>query len=173
MTQRRIHILAGPNGAGKTTFAREYLTQEADCPVFINADLIADGISPFSPDRAAVRAGRIMLGMISDCVRRKESFAFETTLAAGNYAHAIPIWQREGYWVRLHFPSLPSPEIAAARVAERLRQGGHSVPEDVIRRRFEAGRKNFETLYKRIVSDWILYDSVGEIPTIVDYGVNP
>ena len=173
MSQQRIHILAGPNGAGKTTFAREYLTQEADCPVFINADLIADGLSPFSPDRVAVRAGRIMLGMMSDCVRRKESFAFETTLAARNYAHSIPKWRLDGFWIRLHFFSLPSPEIAVARVAERVRQGGHSVPEDVIRRRFEAGRNNFEKIYKRIVSDWILYDSFGEIPLIVDYGVNP
>jgi predicted ABC-type ATPase len=116
---------------------------------------------------------RGMLEMISDCVRRKESFAFETTLAARNYAHAIPIWHREGYWTRLHFLSLPSSDIAVARVAERIRQGGHSVQEEVIRRRFDAGLLNFEKVYKHIVSDWIFYDSAGDEPLIIDCGVNP
>ena len=97
---KRVLILAGPNGAGKTTFAREYLTHEADCPVFINADLIAEGLSPFAPERAAVRAGRIMLELIADAVRRGGSFAFETTLAGRNYARAIPPWRAQGY-VRL------------------------------------------------------------------------
>ncbi len=125
---KRIYILAGPNGAGKTTFAREYLTHEADCPVFINADLIADGISPFHPERAAMRAGRIMLELIDDNVRRGKSFAFETTLAARNYARSIPKWRSHGYIVILYFLSLPSAEVAIARVAERVRQGGHNVP---------------------------------------------
>jgi predicted ABC-type ATPase len=117
---KRVYILAGPNGAGKTTFAREYLIQEADCPVFINADLIADGISPLPPTRAAVRAGRIMLELIRDSFRRGESFAFETTPAERNYARSIPEWRTAGYMVKLHFLWLPSPEIAVARVAERV-----------------------------------------------------
>jgi predicted ABC-type ATPase len=89
-SDKRILVLAGPNGAGKTTFAREYLVRDADCPTFINADLIADGLSPFAPEKAALRAGRIMLHMMAEAVRKGESFAFETTLAGRNYARHIP-----------------------------------------------------------------------------------
>ncbi len=169
---KRIFILAGPNGAGKTTFAREFLTHEAACPVFINADLIAAGLSPFAPDRVALRAGRIMLEMIQESVRNGESFGFETTLAGRAYARSISNWRRSGYDVRLHFLALPTPELAIARVAERVRQGGHSVAEEVIRRRFRKGRENFDRIYKPIVSSWILYDNAGEEPAIIDHGDN-
>ena len=170
---KRIIILAGPNGAGKTTFAREYLTHEADCPAFINADLIAEGLSPFAPDRVAISAGRIMLKQMADYVRRNESFAFETTLSGKNYARSIPQWRGRGYTVKLHFLSLPSASVAVARVAERVRQGGHNVPEDVIRRRFASGLDNFERIYKAIVDEWTLYDCAGDEPTVVEYGENP
>ena len=169
----RIHILAGPNGAGKTTFAREFLTHEAACPTFINADLIASGISPFDPERAAVRAGRIMLELIWDHVEARESFGFETTLAGRGYARSIPAWRSRRYAVRLHFLSLASPEIAVQRVAERVRQGGHDIAEDVIRRRFTKGIQNFEGLYRPLVTDWILYDNSGPEPTVLDQGENP
>jgi predicted ABC-type ATPase len=170
---KRILILAGPNGAGKTTFAREYLIHEADCPTFINADLIADGLSPFAPEKAALRAGRIMLQMMVEAVQKDESFAFETTLAGRNYARHIPAWRRQGYMVKLHFLALPSAEVAVARVAERVQQGGHAVAEDVIRRRFAAGLENFESIYKPIVNSWIHYDCAGEEPVIVERGENP
>lgn len=169
----RIYILAGPNGAGKTTFAREFLVREGDCPAFINADLIAEGVSPFAPARAAVRAGRIMLELIKDAVRKRESFAFETTLADRTYARFIRNWREAGYTVRLHCLSLPSADFAIARVAERVRQGGHDIPEEVIRRRFAVGRRNFETLYKPIVNTWTLYDSAPSLPIIVDHGEKP
>ena len=97
----KILIIAGPNGAGKTTFAREYLPQEAACPDFINADLIAVGLSPFQPEAAAVRAGRLVLEEIRDHVRQLRSFAFETTLAGLAYARRIPEWQAAGYHVNL------------------------------------------------------------------------
>lgn len=168
----RIHILAGPNGAGKTTFAREYLTREAACPTFINADLIASGISPFAPERVAVRAGRIMLELINACVLAGDSFGFETTLAGRSYARAIPDWRARGYAVRLHFLSLPSPDMAIERVAERVRQGGHGIPEDVIRRRYAKGLENFEILYKPLVTDWILYDNSGREAAVLDQGAN-
>ena len=169
---KRIYILAGPNGAGKTTFAREFLTHEANCPIFINADLIAEGLSPFAPERAALAAGRIMLRMIRESVRRGDSFGFETTLAGRGYARSIPGWRSAGYDVRLLFLSLPTPEVAIERVSERVRQGGHSVAEEVIRRRFSAGLSNFERLYKPIVTSWILYDNAGEELAVVDYGEN-
>ena len=171
--QKRVYILAGPNGAGKTTFAREYLTHEANCPTFINADLIAEGLSPFAPDLAALRAGRMMVELMTDAVGRGQSFAFETTLAGRTYARAIPDWRSRGYEVMLHFLSIPSPEIAIARVAERVRQGGHSVPEAVIRRRFHSGKRHFEHIYKQLVDAWIIYDCAGSEPVIIDLGINP
>lgn len=118
--KRRIIILAGPNGAGKTTFAREYLVKEANCPDFINVDLIAAGLSPFDPTRAAIRAGRIMLSEIERRIRKGESFAFETTLSGQGYARLIPRWRNDGYRVRLMFLSLADPQIAIARVAARV-----------------------------------------------------
>jgi predicted ABC-type ATPase len=170
---RKIVIIAGPNGAGKTTFAREYLPREADCPDFINVDLIASGLSPFDPDRAALRAGRLMLQEINRRVEAGESFAFETTLSGRNYARAIPRWRAAGYYVKLVFLSLPSADLAVARVLTRTAQGGHSVPEEVIRRRFDAGLQNFQRLYRRLVDRWVLYDNSGPKPRRIAAGDNP
>jgi predicted ABC-type ATPase len=169
-TAPHILILAGPNGAGKTTFAREFLPAEAQCPTFINADLIAAGLSPFRPEQAAVRAGRLMLQLIAERTARTESFAFETTLAARNYARSIPLWRAQGYSVKLYFLALPSAEVAIARVAERVRQGGHDIPVATIRRRFAAGLMNFETVYKPIVDEWTLYDASDFSLAVVDRG---
>ena len=167
MTEKNIIIIAGPNGAGKTTFAREFLPQEAGCPIFINADLIAQGLSPFRPQAAAVRAGRIMLEMIADCVRRGKSFAIETTLSGRGYSQMIPAWRAAGYRVVIFFLELPSEELAVQRVAERVAQGGHDIPEPVIRRRFAAGRENFSRLYKALADDWRHYDNAGDEPVLV------
>lgn len=168
----RALIIAGPNGAGKTTFAREFLPREADVWSFVNADLIAAGLSPFDPERAALRAGRVMVQAIREHVERGEDFAFETTLAGRRYSRAILRWQASGYHVGMIFISLPSPEVAIARVASRVSRGGHSVPEDVIRRRFEAGRNNFERVYKQLADSWRLYDNSGERPALVAEGEN-
>src|ERR1044071_2572468 len=111
-TNPKILIIAGPNGAGKTTFAREYLPREAGLPEFINADLIAQGLSPFAPEKAAIAAGKMMLRMIHEKVRRRESFAFETTLSGRNYARHIARWRKSGYHVKLIFLSLSSVRIA-------------------------------------------------------------
>ena len=169
MTEKKIVIIAGPNGAVKTTFAREFLPNEADCPIFVNADLIAAGLSPFLPDLAAVKAGRLMLREIHAYSRLGVSFAFETTLAGRTYARMIPGWQAEGYHVKLLFLALPSAEMAIARVAERVRQGGHDVPEAVIRRRFATGRTNFDNLYRGLVDSWALYDNAGDEPQLIDW----
>lgn len=121
---KQILILAGPNGAGKTTFAREFLTTEANCPTFLNADIIAAELSPQHPEQAAMRAARFMLQRIREEVAKRESFAFETTLANRSYAHWIREWQAAGYHVALWFLALPSAETALARVAQRVLQGG-------------------------------------------------
>jgi predicted ABC-type ATPase len=165
--QRRIIILAGPNGAGKTTFAREYLLKEANCPDFVNVDLIAAGLSPFDPERAAIRAGRIMLSEIQRRTRKRESFAFETTLSGHVYARLIPEWRMDGYLVKLIFLSLPSPEIAIARVAARVKQGGHNVASAVVRRRFDSGLRNFREIYKDLVDRWEWYDNSGDMPRLI------
>lgn len=172
-TGKKIVIIAGPNGAGKTTFAREFLPREADCPDFINVDLIAAGLSPFDPDRAALRAGRIMLDEIKRRVQAGESFAFETTLSGHNYARAIPRWREAGYRVKLIFLSLPTADLGVARVAARVAHGGHNVPEEVIRRRFDAGLKNFDRLYRGLVNRWILYDNSELKPRRIAAGDNP
>jgi predicted ABC-type ATPase len=168
----KIIIIAGPNGAGKTTFAHEFLPKEAECAEFINADLIARGLSPFAPEKAALAAGKIMLNQIATYVNARKSFAFETTLAGLNYARHIPKWRNAGYHVKLVFLSLPSALIAVGRVAARVRQGGHSIPEPVIRRRFDAGLKNFQSVYKRLVDSWALYDSAGNTPRLLETGEN-
>jgi len=121
-TRKRIIILAGPNGAGKTTFAREFLPDEAECPSFVNADLIAAGLSPFNPEVVAMRAGRLMLELIDGHVARGDSFAFETTLAGKSYARHIPRWQAAGYHVTLLFLALPSGRLLCnAFASESLR----------------------------------------------------
>jgi predicted ABC-type ATPase len=169
---RRIIIVAGPNGAGKTTFAREFLPREAACPAFINVDLIAAGLSPFDPGRVAIRAGRLMLEEIHRRVRAGESFAFETTLAGRNYAQMIPRWRKAGYHVKLIFLGLPSADLAVARVRVRVRQGGHDVAEEVIRRRFDLGLRNFEALYRDLADSWIWYDNSGPAPVELVSGDN-
>lgn len=172
-TNRTILILAGPNGAGKTTFAREFLPTEARCLTFINADLIAAGLAPFQPEQAAVRAGRLMLELIDQHVMRGESFAFETTLAGKSFAKAIPTWQARGYVVVIYFLALPSVQQALDRVARRVRQGGHSVPVDVIRRRFVAGRQNFDRIYAPLANRWFLLDNLGPEPKLIASGGHP
>ncbi len=161
-------LIAGPNGAGKTTFAREYLPGEPEGFRFLNADLIAAGLSPFDPDRAALRAGRLLLSLVDEAVERRESFTVETTLAGHGYARSVPEWQRRGYFVTLIFLALPDVQTAIARVAERVRQGGHDIPVPVIRRRFEAGLRNFETVFKPLVDEWLLVDNAGDAPVLID-----
>lgn len=168
--QPRVIIIAGPNGAGKTTFAREFLLHEADCPVFVNADLIAVGLSPFRPEVAAVRAGRWMLREIAGKAVAGESFAFETTLSGRGYARQIPRWQAMGYHVKLLFLGLPSVEMAIARVAARVAQGGHKVSEPVVRRRYAAGMVNFREVYCAQVDAWALYDNTGSMPVLLESG---
>lgn len=175
MQQRnlKVIIIAGPNGAGKTTLAREFLPNEAGCPVFVNADLIAAGLAPFAPETASAQAGRLMLRELTRHFSARESFAFETTLAGRGYLHHIKTWQHAGYRVKLIFLQLDNADEALARVAQRVRQGGHDIPEAIIRRRFTAGRQNFERLYAPIVDAWALYDNSGPQPVLLDWSEKP
>jgi predicted ABC-type ATPase len=164
-----IVIIAGPNGAGKTTFARELLPRDLGYQAFVNADLIAAGLEPFQPERAAFRAGRLMLEEIAAHVAARENFGFETTLSGRGYAAMIPRWQKQGYWVTLMFLQLDDVEAALERVEQRVRQGGHDIPPSVVRRRFEAGLSNFNRLYKPLVDSWALYDNSGDAPVLIDW----
>ncbi len=165
----KIIIIAGPNGAGKTTFAREFLPVDARCPIFVNADLIAAGLAPFEPETAAVQAGRIMLGELARHFAARENFAFETTFSGRGYLHHIRQWKAAGYAVKLIFLQLNSADEATARVAQRVRQGGHHIPEPVVRRRFVAGQENFYRLYAPLVDSWALYNNAGAQPVLLDW----
>jgi predicted ABC-type ATPase len=169
----RIIIIAGPNGAGKTTFAREFLPFEAHCPIFVNADLIAAGIAPFQPETVAFRAGRLMLQELAHHSAERCSFAFETTLSGRTYARMIDTWRANGYTVKLIFLSLASADEAVARVANRVRQGGHHIPTETIRRRFESGLIHFRDTYRHRVDFWQLFDNSGDSPLLIEEGANP
>jgi len=170
-TGKTIVIIAGPNGAGKTTFARAFLARTG--MRFINVDLIAAGLSPFAPESMALRAGRLMLEEITASVMRDENFAFETTLSGLGWLHHIRQWRKNGWRIVLYFFALQHVDIAIERVAERVRQGGHSIPEFVIRRRFAAGLRNFEQHYKPVVNVWKYYDNSNRLPGFLGSGENP
>lgn len=169
----RALILAGPNGSGKTTFAREFLPAEGNCPTFINADLIAEGLSPFQPESMAIEASRLMLEHVRQRVAALQDFAVETTLAGRAYLRMIREWRSVGYQVELIFLQLPSPEMAVQRVRQRVAQGGHHIPEQDIRRRFDRGIENFHTHYCGAVNAWQVFDASQWPPILVDEGVNP
>ena len=167
---KKILIIAGPNGAGKTTFAEEFLPNEAGCPEFVNADLIAAGLSPFQPDQVAFAAGRLMLERIADLVAGGKSFAFETTLSTRSWLRLIPRWKFLGYRVKLYFLSLPDPDFAISRVERRVQLGGHALPPDTVRRRFARGLENLRHGCLGIVGEWAIYDASGNPPRLLETG---
>jgi len=162
------YIIAGPNGAGKTTFATEFLPSEAKCINFINADLIAAGLAPFQPEKAIIRAGKIMLHQIDECIKKGESFAFETTLSGKTYLRKIKEMKAKGYKIVIYFLKLATVELAIERIKLRIAQGGHNIPEQDIRRRFERSWTNFQTLYKPLADKWIIFDTSGLQPRVID-----
>ncbi len=166
--KKKCYIIAGPNGAGKTTFATEFLPIEAECLNFINVDLIAQGLSPFDPDKMAVEAGRLMIKHINECVNRNESFAFETTLSGKGYINKIKNWKTKQYEIIIYYLKIPSVEFAIERVKLRVTLGGHNVPEKDIIRRFERSWINFQQIYKPLADLWIVFDTSGKQPVILD-----
>jgi len=161
---KNLYVIAGPNGAGKTTFAREFLPHFAHCDEFVNADLIASGLSPFAPQDMSVRAGRILLGRIKELAGQGKNFGFETTLSGQSYKRWFKRWRAQGYRIHLFFLWLPLEDLAVARVKFRVQMGGHGIPERVIRRRFSRGLKNLFKSYMLCVDTAIVYDNSGEIP---------
>jgi predicted ABC-type ATPase len=169
--QPKLYIVAGANGAGKSTFARLFLPDYADCKEFVNADLIAAGLSPFNPESLALEAGRLMLARIETLGREKTDFGFETTLAGRSWLPLLARLRQAGYRLHLFFLWIPTSELAVSRVQERVRAGGHSIPEDVIRRRFGRGLRNFFRLYAPTVDAWVVFDNSGEEPELFVFTV--
>ena len=166
----KLYIVAGPNGAGKTTFAREFLPNYAECLEFVNADFIASGISPFSPERAAFRAGRLMLEQIHLLADRRTDFGFETTLSGKGYVRLLKDLRGRGYRIHLFFLWVRSIDIALERIAERVAQGGHNVPEEIVRRRFNRGLPNFFNLYRPLLDFWAFFDNSTDFPRMIAFG---
>jgi len=162
-----VYIVAGPNGAGKSTFARLFLPEYADCREFVNADLIAAGLSPFHPEGLAIQAGRLMLERVETLARARVDFGFETTLAGRGYTSLLKRLKDSGYRIHVFFLWLPSVEMALARVRERVLAGGHSVPEEVVRRRFSRGLTNLFEIYAPLLDSWLVFDNAQEQPRIV------
>jgi len=154
-----MYIIAGPNGAGKTTLSFTILPEIFDCDEFINADEIARGLSPLNPDKANLRAGRLMLGRMKELIAKGDSFAFETTLATRSYQSFIKKAIHAGYDVTLLFLMLDTVELAIQRVERRVFEGGHDIPLQTIERRFTSGLMNFFQLYLPIVSRWMLVNN--------------
>ena len=155
----KLYIIAGCNGAGKTTASYTVLPEMLGCKEFVNADEIAKGLSPFNPESVAIEAGRLMLQRMDDLLSEGSDFAFETTLSTRSYVKFIERAQAKGYFVTLRYFWLPTPEQAIERVATRVREGGHNIPSDVIRRRYANGIKNLTALYIPLCNYWAIYDN--------------
>jgi len=165
--QPNLYIVAGPNGAGKSTFARLFLPEYADCREFVNADLIAAGLSPFNPEGLAIQAGKLMLERIESLAAARTDFGFETTLAGKSWVPLLEKLRGMGYRLHTFFLWVPSPELALTRIEERVKAGGHSIPEEVVRRRYARGLRNFFQVYAPVVDSWLILDSSQEDPELV------
>ena len=156
---KQLYIIAGCNGAGKTTASFTILPEVLDCKEFINADEIAKGLSPFQPESVAMQAGRIMLARMDELLQKGETFAFETTLATKSYKQKIEWAQANGYEVTLLFFWLDSPNMAKKRVAQRVAEGGHSIPSQTIERRYHNGIANLFAIYIDMVDICYIFDN--------------
>lgn len=154
-----IYLIAGCNGAGKTTFANEFLPKEVKCLRFLNADEIARGLSPLNPNASAVKAARLLLKEVHDDIQRRDTFALETTLSGKTYVRLFRRARRLGYEIELHYLWLSSPAQAIARVRQRVRMGGHDVPEPYIRRRFKRSLANLIADYLPLATRWAIWDN--------------
>jgi predicted ABC-type ATPase len=163
----RVLVLGGPNGAGKTTAARTLLPDRIEIRQFVNADVIASGLSAYAPETAAIQAGRIMLTRLAELSRLREDFAFETTLASRSFAPFLRALKSQGYTITIFYVWLRSPALAVQRVAARVRDGGHHVPAETIQQRYWRGLANFGRLYRPLADAWVLCDNSGTEPVVV------
>lgn len=167
MSNPKLYIIAGPNGSGKTTFVLRFLPYYAECINFVNADLIASGLSPFSPEIAAIKAGKLMLDEIDTFRKKRVDFAFETTLSGKTYLSLLKGMKATGYEIHIYFLWLHSVDLALERVAQRVAAGGHDVPENTVRRRFDRGLHNLVHRYWPFADSWIIFDNSEEFPRAI------
>ncbi len=165
-----VYIIAGPNGAGKTTFAREFLPFYAKCKNFVNADLIAQGLAPFSPESAAIKAGRIVLEQIHYLAEQRSDFAFESTLSGTAYVSFLKKLKSKGYVIHIFYLWVPKVELSLARIKERVVKGGHNVPAKDVKRRFAKSFDNFVHLYKPLADYWLIINNEGIVPKLIRRG---
>lgn len=163
-------VIAGPNGSGKTTFARDFLPKEAGLVHFVNADLIASGLSPLKPDDAAIAAGRVFLSELDRLTRARESFAFESTLSGIGYAARLRNMKRAGYRIEIAYLKIGSPQLALRRISARVKQGGHNVPRADVLRRFKRSWTNFVSVYRPLADRWSVYDNSGTTAILLERG---
>jgi predicted ABC-type ATPase len=163
-------IIAGPNGAGKTTFAREFLPKDAGVVHFVNADLIASGLSPLRPELAALASGRLVLKELDRLAGSRLNFAFESTLSGVAYVGRLRRWKAAGYRIEIIYLRLPSVRLALRRVAARVKQGGHRVPREDVIRRFDRSWRNFRDVYSLLADTWTVYDNSRDRPAMVEQG---
>lgn len=161
-----LYIIGGANGAGKTTVSMSLLPN-LECYEDVNADAIAAGLSPFNPEIMAIEAGRLMIQRLRSLSNSGIDFAFETTLAARTFAPFINDCRVKGYTINLMYFWLQSADLAVERVARRIASGGHSIPEEVIRRRYERGRRNLFSLYLPLCDGWMIYDNSSSFSKLV------
>lgn len=162
-----LFIIAGPNGAGKTTYARDFLPAEMRCHEFVNADLIAAGLSPFAPTAAGFEAGRIMIRRLHQLLAGRKDFAFETTLSGYGYISLLEEARATGYRIRLDFLWIASLDVTRKRIRQRVGKGGHDIPDEVQQRRFGKGLRLFVQHYRPLLDEWRLFDNTGEHPHLV------
>lgn len=171
-SMKKLYVISGCNGAGKTTASYTILPEILNCDEFVNADEIAKGLSPFNPESTSIQAGRLMLNRIKSLLDKGESFAFETTLSTRSYTSFIENAKQNRYSVTLLYLWLNSEDLAIKRVQVRVKEGGHNIPENVIRRRYKNGLYNFFKLYKPIVDDWMFINNSGDSYEIIAEGTD-
>lgn len=162
-----IHLIAGANGSGKTTFARQFLLKEVRCLEFLNADLIAAGLSPLSPSLAEFQAGRLLLQQMDELAKRKKDFAFESTLSGRTYISRLEDFKKSGYQLHIYYLWVHTPAVSIERIRERVKKGGHHVPTPIVQRRFPISIRYLFQYYLPLADSCLIFDNSGKFPALI------
>lgn len=169
MKKANCYVIAGSNGSGKTTFAEEFLPHFAHCKNFVNADLIARGLSPFLPERVSLKAGKLLLSQIHDLAHQHVDFAFESTLSGKTYENFFQQLKKQDYRIHVFFLWIPSAKLASDRIKRRVAGGGHNIPAADVKRRFQRSFANFTSNYAPLADTWYVFDNSSNKPNMIVY----